>query len=484
MLHLALACLLAAEPDQLAAGHLVADALAAWNVPGAAVVVVHGDDTRLLRGFGVRQKGRREPVTPDTVFPLASCSKAFTTTLMAMLADDGLLTWDDPVRKHLPSFKLSDPHADALVTLRDLLTHRTGVSGHDLLWYHSPGPLDDVLKRVAFLPLDYPFRGGYRYSSIMYLAAGRAIERTTGEKWEKLVRTRICDPLGMTGVTFTTTDIPKNADRASGHRLGKDGQVGPMPAYEMTEPNPSGSVNATARDLAAWLKFHLARGIGPDGRRMVSVKNFTEMHTPQNVVRVEGVVRALNPDTVQVSYALGWLVQDYRGKKVLTHGGMIDGFRVQITMLPDENLGVAILTNLHDTRMNAALTNSLIDLYCNLPTKDWNAYYRKVTDEETAERKAALSARDKARNPDAKPTLPLAGYAGEYTHPAYGTAVVSETDGKLVLKWSAFNSPLLPFEADTFRATDGQFEEQLVVFGVTNGKVTSLRFIGQVFKRK
>src|SRR5262249_27081546 len=151
----------------------------------------------LLKGFGVRERGRAEPITPDTVFPLASCSKAFTTTLLAMLVDDGVMDWDDPVRKHLPGFKLPDANADALLTIRDLLCHRSGIGGHDLLWYHAPWNIDETLKRAQLLPLDYPFRAGFKYSSIPFLAAGRAIEKRTGKKWEDLVRTRICEPLQM-----------------------------------------------------------------------------------------------------------------------------------------------------------------------------------------------------------------------------------------------------------------------------------------------
>src|SRR5262245_10256597 len=222
---LAPAPLAAAEPDPAAAEKLAADALKAWDVPGAAVVVVRGDETLLLKGFGVRELGKPVKVTPDTVFPLASCTKAFTTTLLAMLADDGVIGWDDPVRKHLPGFKLSDPNADAMLTVRDLLCHRSGIAGHDLLWYRAPWDIDEVLKRAQSLPLEYPFRAGFRYSSIPFMVAGRAIEKRTGEKWEKLVRTRICDPLGMNGITFTTAEIPKDAERAIGHRLGKDGKV-------------------------------------------------------------------------------------------------------------------------------------------------------------------------------------------------------------------------------------------------------------------
>jgi CubicO group peptidase (beta-lactamase class C family) len=288
----------------------------------------------------------------------------------------------------------------------------------------------------------------------------------------------------MAGVTFTTDAIPKGADRATGHRKGKDGKVAVTPAVAITEPNPSGSVNATARDVAIWLKFHLAGGVSANGTREVSIKNLGETKTPHNVIRLEGIVRAINPDTVQLSYGLAWLVYDHRGKKVISHGGLIDGFRVQLTMLPDENLGIAVLANLHDTRMNAALVNSLIDLYCDLPARDWNKYFEKVVEDEAAARKAELAAREKARDPDLKPTLPPAAYAGEYVHPAYGTATVTATDGKLALAWSSFQCPLEHFEGDTFRVTAGHFEEELVRFTVKDSKVVGMRFTRQDFKRK
>ncbi len=478
------AAVAAEEPDPAAAEKLIASALKAWDVPGVAVVVVRGNDTLLLNGFGVRELGTATKVTPDSVFPLASCSKAFTTTLMAMLVDDEAMKWDDPLRKHLPGFKLLDANADAMLTVRDLLCHRCGIGGHDILWYRAPWGIDETLKRAQSLPLDYPFRGGFQYSSIPYLAAGRAIEKRTGTPWEKLVRTRICDELGMTGVTFRTTDIPNDADRAGGHKMGKDGKVASVPWYAIREPNPSGSVNATGRDVAAWLKFHLSDGLNPNGTRIVSIKNLDETKTPHNVIRLDGLAKSLNPDTVQLSYAMGWLVYDHRGKKVISHGGMIDGFRVQITMLPGENLGIAVLANLQETRMNAALTNSLIDLYCDLPAKDWNAYFRKVVDQENADSKATLAAQNAARNPDSKPTLALTGYTGEYTNPAYGSLKVIAANGKLVLTWGNFECPLEQFDADTFRITAGFFEDRLVPFTLTNGKVMRLKFSDQEFGRK
>jgi CubicO group peptidase (beta-lactamase class C family) len=479
----AAAPLRAADPEPDAVDALAAAALKAFRVPGAAVVVVRGDRAVVLKGYGRRSAAAPDPVTADTVFPLASCTKQFTTALLAMLVDDGALDWDDPVKKHFPAFRLSDANANALLTVRDLVSHRTGLGGNDLLWYRAPWTIDHTLEQVPLLPLDYPFRGGYRYSSIPFMAAGRIAEAVGKEKWEKLVRARICEPLEMTGVTFTTADIPAAAERASGHRLTAAG-VERTAAYEMKEPNPSGSMNATARDLAAWLRFHVADGVGPTGKRLVSIKSLLETRTGQNLMRSDAATKAMFPETVQMSYAMGWVVNDYRGLKVVGHGGLIDGFRIQITLVPDRDLGVAVLTNLHDTRMPMALTNALIDRYCDLTARDWTAYYAKLEAGAAAARTAALAARDRARDPTAKASLPLADFAGEYAHPAYGTATVALAGGRLTARFSSFTYPLEHFERDTFRVTDGLFAEELAAFAVKDGKAAGLKLSGIEFERK
>ena len=224
---------------------LALEALRAWNVPGAALVIVNRDGVVLLKGYGVREI-HGKPVTPDTIFPLASCSKAFTTSLMASLVDDGKLKWDDPVRNYLPDFHLSDPHADALVTLRDLAAHRTGVGSHDILWYRAPWSQDELIRRVSKLPLSRPFRTEMQYQTIMYIAAGKAAARAGGKPWEVLLRERLLKPLGMKDVALTTTAAENHSDRASGHRPGKDGKLVVVPWYSQPVPNPAGSVHASA----------------------------------------------------------------------------------------------------------------------------------------------------------------------------------------------------------------------------------------------
>jgi CubicO group peptidase (beta-lactamase class C family) len=453
----------------------------AFDVPGAAIVIVRGDQVLILKGYGKKSIEKPDPVTPDTLFPLASCTKAFTSTLLAMLVDKGRLKWDDRVRDHLPGFKLHDPNADAMVTIRDLLSHRTGVMGNDLLWYHAPWNIDHVLSKVDRLPLAYPFRSGFDYNSIMYMAAGRAAAKCGGQPWEKLVKERIAEPLGMKDLRFTTTEIPAGADRATGHQKKKD-KLLVMPEYPMTEPNPAGSIHASARDLGAWLKFHLAGGT-VNGKRLVSEKNLHETKMPQNIIRLEGTALAMNPDTVQLSYALGWVVSDHRGKRVLAHGGLIDGIRVQVTLLPDEKLGFAILNNLHETRMNQAVTNTLIDLYCGLSPRDWNAFFLKIMADAAATRQAAIEARNKTRKSGTRPSLALSAYAGEYTHDVFGKLKVIEMNGRLAIEWSSFKIPLEHYQYDEFRVTDGYFEEKLVDFAGEMGLVTKVRLAGIVFTK-
>ena len=471
------------EPKPEAVDAIVIDALKTFQVPGAAVVVVRGDKTLVLKGYGRRSIERDEPVTPETLFPMASCTKQFTTTLLAMLVDEGMIGWDDRVKKLYPDFALSDPSANELLTLRDLVSHRTGLGSHDLLWYHSPEKIDDIIRKAKLLPLDYPFRGGYRYNSVPFMAAGRIAEKVGKAKWEKLVRERICDPLEMKSVSFTTPDIPKDADRALGHRLNKAGKVERMPVYAMKEPNPSGSLHLTARDLAQWLQFQVSGGVAPNGRRVVSAEPLLETRTGQTIIRLEGASKLQFPETNLMQYARGWVVNDYRGLKVTAHGGLIDGFRVQVTLVPEKELGIAVLTNLHDTRMPIAVTNGLIDLYCALKPKEWSAYYKKLADDEAEEKRKSLAARDAARDPARKPSCELADFAGTYKHPAYGAATVAEKDGTLSVRFSGFRFALEHHEGDTFRVADGFFADELAVFTVKEGKVAGMKLQGVEFQR-
>jgi CubicO group peptidase (beta-lactamase class C family) len=471
--------------DREAIDQIVKDALAAWKVPGAAIAVVYRGEI-YSQGFGVRLLGGNKPVTPRTIFPLASCTKAFTTTALAMLADEGKLAWDDPVRKHVPFFRLADPLADAAVTLRDVVSHRTGLSGHDLLWYRAPWGQEEIIRRAGRVPLSKPFRTAYQYQSIMVMAAGWAVGTASKRPWTEFVHERIFLPLEMKRASCTTTAALAAEDHAGGHRKNADGKIEPVPWYPMRRPDPAGSINASALDMARWVQFQLGDGRTPRGKRLVSVRNLEETHQPHIVMHLEGSALAMQPETIQMSYAMGWVVQDYRGHRLVSHGGSIDGFRAHITLAPDDKLGIVLFNNLQGTQMNLAVSNTILDRVLGLEARDWNRIIGEAAQKEEAAVKAARRRRDEGRHKGTKSSRDLSAYAGRFEHPAYGTARVAfdKDKGRLSWHWSSFHGRLEHFHYDTFTAREEFLGDPLMVFRLaSDGEVRGVRFLDVEFRR-
>lgn len=463
---------------------LVEEARKSWDVPGVALVVVSSDQTTHLKGYGVRQLGRPEPITPDSTFPLASCTKAFTTTLAAMLVDQSKLNWDDPVRKHLDEFQLSDPAANALVSLRDLAAHRTGVAGHDLLWYRSPFTQTELVQRAGKLPLSRPFRQEMQYQNIMYVALGQAIARAGGDSWENLIAEKILKPLEMKATTLTTVEAAKAKDLASGHRLNGDGKLAVTSWYEQKVPNPALSIHTTARDLIPWLQLHLNLG-KHNNQQLVSEASLSETHQPNTVVPVRGGVKKLMPETLQMSYGLAWVVQDYRGELVVQHAGIIDGFRVHLTLLPRRGLAFAILANREATRMNLALSNSMIDLLLALPAKDWNGHFGDIVAEEALSKQLQIRREDLGRKPTILPDIPIQQLAGKYEEPAYGTTSLNFEKDRLFWEWGPRKVLLEHYRGNVFqlRSENVLLDRAFLTFEVSEGRSTSYRLLGLKFVR-
>jgi CubicO group peptidase (beta-lactamase class C family) len=477
--------------DEAAVDGIVRDAMKAWQVPGAAVAIVHNDRVIYLKGFGVRELGKDAGVTPDTLFAIASTSKAFTTTAMAMLVDEGKMSWDDPVRKHLEYFRLADPLASEQVTLRDLVCHRTGLSRHDWLWVGPEWSREELIRRIGHVPLTKPFRSTYQYQNIMYLTAGQAVGAASGGTWEEFVQKRIFDPLGMRGACFSTTVAEKAADHATPHVKKKDkDQLTTISWRNIDNVAPAGSINAGVRDLSQWLRFQLGDG-SFEGKRLVSPVNMAQMHTPQVVIPmdnsslVSSFTRLMNPETNLLNYGLGWVIQDYRGQLVVSHGGSLDGFRSQVALLPKARLGVAILSNLGRTQFPEAVRNNLLDHYLGGEKRNWNGYYTiqqlNLTD---IQEKADQQRLDK-RHKDTKPSLPLTAYAGTFRNATYGDVAMTLENGGLHLRWGRLRLPLEHFHFDTFSINgDEVLGSQSIVFNLdANGEVSKLSFLEQEFKR-
>jgi CubicO group peptidase (beta-lactamase class C family) len=443
----------------------VVRAMKFWSVPGAAVVIVRDDKVTHLAGYGVRETGKKALVTPDTLFPLGSCGKAFTTAAMAGLVDDKKLHWDDRVRKHLDWFRLSDPLADGDVRLRDLACHRTGVASHDAQWYRAPWKPEETARRACKLPLAKPFRTVLQYQSALFTACGLAAAKADGRPWPEMIRKRLLAPLQMKDTTLDTASTLERKDVAVGHDL--DGDPRRMARYVM-EADPAGSIHSTARDLAKWLRFHLSGGLA-EGKRVISTEALSETHSPQIVIRLSALQRELFPDTVQMSYGLGWVIYDHRGVRLVTHGGAIDGFRTQILLAPERKLGIAVLSNLHQTPMNLALAHTLLDEVLKLKKRDWNALHRatlnRLLEADRQREKSRLARREHGTKPSREP----GAYAGVYEHPAYGTARITRKGRKLFLDWRGDESELEHFHYDTFTTRSDLTGTAAITFAFDTG---------------
>jgi CubicO group peptidase (beta-lactamase class C family) len=381
------------------------------QIPGVALGIVERGRLVFARGFGYRDVTKQLPVTPDTLFPLGSASKAFTATAVALLADQGTLALDAPVRTYLADFSLKDPVAAATLTTRDLLTHRSGLPRHDLFWYRAPFSRDELCRRLRFLEPSGPSRTRWRYNSLMFVVAGRVVERLSGESWESFVRERILGPLNMPRTRVSAEAMEADPDHASPYAM-RAGRVQEIPMLKgIRAIAPSGGVQSSVRDLARWLTFHATRSPRILGDRM-----WRELHRPQVDMPAPDQPEVTNP-----GYALGWIHESYRGHPLLVHNGAIDGFTVHLGFLPGTGQGLILLMNRDSaTEAQMALAYSVYDRLLGLEPLDWERRLR--------EKPAPLQ---EVR--DIAPDLPIAELVGSYEHPAYGALTVRMQGNRLAL---------------------------------------------------
>ena len=425
-----------------------------WKVPGFSLAVVKDDKVVFAKGYGVRELGKPEPVDKDTLFAVASNTKAFTSAALATLVDEGRLRWDDPVTKYLPWFQLYDPFVTRELTVRDLLSHRSGLAtfGGDLLWYETTYPREEIIRRVRFLKPVYGFRSRYGYQNIMFLAAGEIVPAVTGKSWDDYVRERFFAPLGMTRSNTTFKQLQAAQNVATPHNE-TDGRVKVVRYSNVDAAGGAAAINSTAAEMAEWVRLQLGRG-AYDGKQIFSAAASREMWTPHTVVSgVSESAERFNPTVHFNLYGLGWALSDYRGRKVVTHSGGLDGMTSRVALLPEEGLGVVVLTN-SETPLQAFLYYKVFDVFTGAPARDWSADYaaraKAAREREEAEARKA----EAARTPGTKPSLPLSAYAGTYGGAMYGDARVSEEGGRLVVRLlpsPAYVGDLEHWHFDTFR---------------------------------
>lgn len=458
---------------------IVENSMRYWRVPGVALVMVHGDETLFEGGFGVQKVGGKDPVNARTLFPLASCSKAFTSALAAGLVAEGKLGWEDKVQKHLPWFALSDELAARECTLSDLFSHRTGIGNNDLLWYRSGEKVEDLVRRSRYLALDKPFRTSFQYQSTMFGAGGLVCEAAGKGRWEDLLKKELLDPLGMKN-TFCMAPMD---GVSAGHAVNSLGLPEVVPAYGFRHPDPAGSVHSCAADMAYWLKFQL----NPKAMAYGGIKASTELsrtHKPLMINPLDESGQKLHPFTVQMTYGMGWVIQDYKGVKLVSHAGAIDGFRCHVTLVPEHKLGFAILANLEQTRMNLALSNTLVDLFFSPESQKW--------DQELA-RNVAQAGKDAKEAWDRKivdllkkhpGTMDIGAVVGAYYHPAYGKATLEKHDKKVRFTLGSLKVDLNTLGGAVLYANDFVFDNPIILLEKdAQGKVAAIQCQGRLDAR-
>ena len=399
------------------------------------------------------------------------------------------------MRKHLDFFRLADPLADREATVRDLLCHRTGMPRHDWLWLGSERPQEELIRRYGRAKPATSFRSTWEYANVPFTTAGFLTGKLAGATWAEVMKTRLFAPLGMTTANCSGKVTLGQKDVAQPHMVDAAFKlcVDTWDERDNAASTGAGAINATAWDMAQWLRFQLGDGTF-NGKRLLKAGTFNELHTAQAVVRREGRWKVFYPDkaTEHLAYALGWFVHDHRGKLALSHGGTLSGFRAHVMLVPKEKLGVVVLVNRGGTFLPEALAKTLIDRVLGLPDEDWLTFYRSQQKNDQFNRAVAVKLRKP--KPDTKPSLGLDAYVGVFEEPAYGTLEIRREGEGLQLSWASCTARLEHFHYDTFSAKlvapeklqkRMQGVESDVVFRLdAKGKVESVLFLDQEFTRR
>jgi CubicO group peptidase (beta-lactamase class C family) len=431
------------------------------DVPGMAIAIVKDGKVVLQKGYGVRKRGDPAPVDANTLFGIGSNTKAFTAAALATLVDAGKLSWDDRVYERLNGFQMYDPYVSREMRIRDLLSHRGGLGlgeGDLLLWPENSYTRDDIVYRLRFLKPVTSFRSSFAYNNLMFVAAGQVVAKVSGESWDEYLREKIFLPLGMKDTnTHVDADRP-GANYAFPHGMGEEGKRRVIPFANVDSAGAAGAINSSAADMARWLLVQLDHGKIPGtGQQLFSEKSSKEMWAQQSVYPIDGEgfdsLQPLQPRFY--GYGLGWFLHDYKGRKLVGHFGGVGGFVSRVMLVPEEHLGIAILTNAEVDSFESILYH-ILDGYLGGPTQDYIAFYRAMDDKARKDADATMQKAQQQRAADSRPSLPIEKYAGDYSDPWYGKVLIRVENGGLVLSLPLTDKKatanLQHWQYDTFEA--------------------------------
>ncbi len=427
--------------------------MAEWKIPGLAIALVQGDSVVFAQGFGVRNITKKDAVDTETLFAIASNTKAFTASAVSLLVAQGRLKWDDKVIQYLPYFQLYDPYVTSEMTVRDLLCHRSGLAtfSGDLLWYESNYTRKEIIQRAKYLKPAYGFRSHFGYSNIMFIAAGEILTEVTDTTWENYMKSKFFIPLGMKNTNTSIKDLQKLKNVASPHLI-TDSLSSVINYMSWDNAAPAAAINSNVEDMSKWLIMLANNGLYK-GKKILNSRQLWEMESPQTLENFSPEWAAVLPSRHFEAYGLGLEMFDYHGFKVLHHGGGADGMISLTAFVPEKKLGMVILTN-SINYLPTALMYYILDDFAGNPDVDWSAKYLQWINIMNDNKKADEQEFEKLRNKNSVPSLELDEYVGTYGGEMYGNAEVSLVNEKLVVRFipsPIFVGDLSHFQYDTFR---------------------------------
>lgn len=443
-----------------------------WNVPGIGVGIVVKDKLVFAKGYGYRDYGKKLPYTPTTTQPIASNTKLFTAVAAGMLVDEGKLDWDKPIRQYVPNIKFYNDDLDRTVTVRDMLSHRTGITRHDSIWYKSDFTQRELFDRLRYLEPAEPPRSVFLYNNMMYAGTGYSIELLSGQTWERFVQDRILTPLGMTDTTFAIADMLRAREPAVPYTERRDTtELYQIPYYsDAIGVAPAGAMNSNIVDMSKWLIALMNDG-QIEGRQVLPEAVIKQtlapsMALPNTQLEVRGWGEILN-----AAYGMGRWTASYRGHLITYHGGDLPGFHSQVSTMPNDSIGVIVLViGNHAAPLYNIVSYNVYERLLGMSLTPWSQRQNAIR---LKNKEAGIQARTKAGRGQIAGTRPSHGiddYVGEFEHPAYGVLTISKKDASLAFDFHKIRLPLRHFHYDRFDTPDDEQDGKWSVNFLTNSQ--------------
>jgi len=448
----------------------MAQILKDWNVPGIGVGVVVKDKLVFAKGYGYRDYGKKIPYTPTTTQPIASNTKLFTAVAAGLLVEEGKLDWDKPIRQYVPSIQFYNDELNRTVTIRDMLSHRSGITRHDLIWYKSDFTQKELFERLRYLEPSENARSVFLYNNMMYSGSGYAIELLSGKPWEQFVRDRILSPLGMSNTTFTIEDMVKGPEPGVPYTERRDNtELYAIPYYsDAIGVAPAGAINSSIVDMSKWLIALLNDG-KLEGKQIIPRNVIKQTLAPSIALPNTGLEVRGWREIINAYYGMGRWTASYRGHLLAYHGGDLPGFHSQVSLMPYDSIGVIVFViGNHAAPLYNIVSYNVYERLLGMSLTPWSARQNTIRLKNKEADKTARTKAGAGRVANTRPSHPLGDYVGEFEHPAYGVLTISQGDTSLVFDFHKIKLPLSHFHYDRFDTPDDEEDGKWSVNFLTN----------------